>query len=121
MGPGVSWVFEMGIIPDRLHNPTVGFMPTMPLKEDGETMEPSVSVPIDTAHKLAATATAEPELDPDGLLSSMQAFLVCPPLLLHPLDDLPDLKFDHSLQLVLPNITAPASLSFEMIKASFAA
>ena len=33
-------------------------------------MEPSVSVPMAAAHRLAATATPEPELEPDGVRSS---------------------------------------------------
>jgi hypothetical protein len=57
-------------MPLRLTKPTVGFKPTMPLMDAGLTIDPSVSVPTATAHRLAATATAEPELDPDGDLSS---------------------------------------------------
>jgi hypothetical protein len=34
---------------------------------DGETMDPSVSVPTDTAQRFAAIAEADPELDPDVL------------------------------------------------------
>ena len=49
-------------------------MPTIPLAEDGQTMEPSVSVPTATAQRLAATAPAEPELDPHGFLSSTYGF-----------------------------------------------
>ena len=33
-------------------------------------IEPSVSVPIDTVTRLAATAIAEPELEPHGVRSS---------------------------------------------------
>jgi ATP-dependent RNA helicase DeaD len=43
---------------------------TMPQPEAGQTIEPAVSVPSATAVKLAATATADPELDPQGLRSS---------------------------------------------------
>jgi hypothetical protein len=39
----------------------------MPLIEAGLTIEPSVSVPTATAQRFAATATADPELDPDGV------------------------------------------------------
>ncbi len=56
--------------PARLTRPTVGLMPTMPLTEDGQTIEPSVSVPTATAHRLAETAAPEPELEPHGLRSS---------------------------------------------------
>jgi hypothetical protein len=58
------------MIPLRLIRPTVGFMPTMPLSDDGETIEPSVSVPTESAHRFAEVATPDPELDPEGLRSS---------------------------------------------------
>ena len=38
--------------------------------DDGHTIEPSVSVPIAAAHRFAATAAPEPELEPQGLRSS---------------------------------------------------
>jgi hypothetical protein len=41
-------------------------MPTIPLTE-GQTTEPSVSVPTATTHRFAATATADPALEPHGL------------------------------------------------------
>src|SRR5213075_1476800 len=85
IGPAVSCVFEMGIIPERLNKPIVGFIPTIPQNDDGAMTEPSVSVPIATAQKFAATAAPEPELEPHGLRSSITGFFVCPPLLLHPL------------------------------------
>jgi hypothetical protein len=70
MGPAPSWLCEMGIIPLRLTNPTVGLMPTSPFAEDGQTIEPSVSVPIAAAHKFADAAAPDPELEPQGLRSS---------------------------------------------------
>ncbi len=66
----MSWVAEIGITPARLVSPTVGLMPTTPQSEDGQTIEPSVSVPRAAAQRLAATAAAEPELEPQGLRSS---------------------------------------------------
>lgn len=66
MGPAVSCVLEIGMIPLRLSRPTVGLMPTIPLALDGQTMEPSVSVPTAAAHKFAETAAPEPELEPQG-------------------------------------------------------
>src|SRR5436190_4369391 len=81
-------------------------------------MDPSVSVPIATAHQLADTPAADPELDPDGLRSSTYGFLVSPPRPLHPLVDLEPRKFAHSLKFVFPKITAPASRSFATINAS---
>src|SRR5438034_865452 len=65
--------------PDRLTRPSVGLIPTMPQHVDGETIEPSVSVPIATAQRLAATATPEPELDPDGVRSRAYGLRHCPP------------------------------------------
>src|SRR5437016_9896160 len=111
----------MGIIPLRLNKPTVGLIPTIPQKDEGAITDPSVSVPIATTERLAATAVAEPELEPQGLRSSMTGFFVCPPLLLHPLVDLDDRKFAHSLKLVLPIITAPAALNCFTMNASFEA
>ncbi len=70
IGPAVSWLWAMGTIPARLTSPTVGLIPTMPLVCAGQMIEPSVSVPTEAAHRSAATATAEPELDPHGLRSS---------------------------------------------------
>src|SRR6185295_5891298 len=69
-GPTVSWVWEMGMTPARLVSPTVGLIPTTPLSEAGQTIEPSVSVPRPAATKLAATDAPEPELEPQGLRSS---------------------------------------------------
>src|SRR5450432_2536895 len=88
IGPAVSCVLEIGIMPLRLNKPTVGFIPTMPQNEEGATTEPSVSVPMATAHRFAATAAPEPELEPQGLRSSTYGFFVCPPRLVHPLVDL---------------------------------
>src|SRR6185503_11508005 len=84
-------------------------IPTREFADDGHTTEPSVSVPTAAAHKFAATAAPEPELDPHGLRSSTYGFFVCPPRPLQPLDDLLDRKLAHSLRFVLPRITAPAS------------
>jgi hypothetical protein len=59
----------MGIIPDLLTRPSVGLIPTMPLAEDGQTIDPSVSVPTARAQRFADTATPDPELEPQGLRS----------------------------------------------------
>src|SRR5919199_27891 len=99
-------------MPLRLSSPIVGLMPTSALLFDGDTIDPSVSVPIATAQRLAAAATAEPELEPDGFRSSAYGFFVCPPRPLQPLDECVDRKLAHSLRFVLPMMTAPASRSF---------
>src|SRR3990172_2905881 len=109
----------MGTMPLRLSSPSVGLMPTRPLLLDGDTIDPSVSVPTATATRLAATAAPEPELDPDGLRSRAYGFFVWPPRPLQPLVAGVDRKFAHSLRFVLPRITAPASRSCPTIKASF--
>ena len=69
IGPAVSWLCAMGMIPARLTSPRVGLIPTSPLALEGHTMEPSVSVPMAATQKFAETADPEPELDPQGLRS----------------------------------------------------
>src|SRR6058998_257100 len=96
-------------MPLRLSRPSVGLMPTSELLFEGETIEPSVSVPIAAAARFAATALPDPELDPEGLRSSAYGFFVWPPRPLQPLVECVDRKFAHSLKFVLPRITAPAS------------
>src|SRR5262245_50961785 len=98
MGPAVSCVCEMGMIPARLTSPTVGLIPTMPFVVAGQTIEPSVSVPIATAQRFAATATPDPELEPQGFRSSAYGFRVCPPRALQPLEDWLERMFAHSLR-----------------------
>src|SRR5215470_16328377 len=110
--PTVSCVCEMGTTPARLVRPTVGLMPTTPLALAGQTMLPSVSVPSDTAVKLAETAAADPELEPHGLRLMPYGLLVCPPRPDHPLIDSKDRKLAHSDRLVLPRMTAPPARSF---------
>src|SRR2546422_976773 len=104
--------------PDRLTRPSVGLIPTMPQHVAGETIEPSVSVPIATAQRLAATATPEPELDPDGVRSRAYGLRHCPPRPLQPLDDRVERKFAHSERFALPSSTAPAARSRSTRKAS---
>jgi hypothetical protein len=52
--------------PARLVSPTVGLIPTTEFNEDGQSMDPSVSVPSVTAAMFAAAAIAGPVLDPQG-------------------------------------------------------
>src|SRR5262249_27570892 len=70
-GPTVSWLCEIGTTPARLVRPTVGLMPTTAQWLAGQTIEPSVSVASAAGAKLAAVVAPEPELDPQGLRSSM--------------------------------------------------
>jgi len=117
-GPTVSWLCAIGTTPARDVRPTVGFTPTTPLACAGQTMEPSVSVPSATAQRFAETATAEPELEPQGLRVITYGFRVCPPRPLHPLVERVDRMFAHSLRFVLPRRTAPAARSFSTTPAS---
>ena len=48
--------------PARLINPTVGLSPTMPQVLEGQTIDPSVSVPMETAHRFAEVADPDPKL-----------------------------------------------------------
>ena len=105
-------------MPERLTRPTVGLIPTIPLTEEGQTIEPSVSVPMATAHRFAETATPEPELEPQGLRSSAYGFRHWPPRALHPLLERVERKFAHSDRFALPRITAPASRSRPTTNAS---
>src|SRR5882757_8574479 len=108
-GPAVSWLCDIGTMPRRLTRPTVGFKPTMPLIEAGLTIDPSVSVPTAAAQRFAETATAEPELEPDGVRSVAYGFRHWPPRPLQPLKLWVERKLAHSLKFVLPKITAPAA------------
>src|SRR6185503_1297555 len=109
IGPAVSWLCAIGMMPARLTRPTVGLMPTSADAAEGDVTEPSVSVPMATAQQFAAVAAPEPELEPDGVRSSAYGLCVCPPRPLQPLDECVERKFAHSLKFVLPMITAPAA------------
>ncbi len=70
MGPGVSCEWLIGTTCVRETRPTVGFIPTSPLIDAGQTTEPSVSVPTAAQAKPAATAAALPLDDPQDVRSS---------------------------------------------------
>ena len=105
----------MGIMPSLLTKPTVGFTPTTPFIEAGQTIEPFVSVPIEAGAIPSATIAALPELEPQGLCLRLYGLYVCPPTLDQPLVELLDLKLAHSERFVLPAITKPAFLRFLII------
>jgi len=96
----------------------VGIKPTVGL------ISRSGIIPIsksqDTAGPMARTVTdaAEPELEPEGFRSSAKGLFVWPPRPLQPLVEWLERKLAHSLRLVLPRITAPASRNFCATKAS---
>ena len=93
-------------------------MPTTPLADDGLMIEPSVSVPSAATHRLAETATADPELDPPGLRSSTNGLRVWRPRPLQPLEERLERKLAHSLRLALASRMAPACLSRAATRAS---
>src|ERR1700736_1387849 len=104
------------MIPERDTRPTVGLMPTRALTLLGHTTEPSVSVPTATTARSAAIAAPDPELEPQGLRFSAYGLRVWPPRPLHPLDERVERKLAHSLKLVLPRISAPASRNLRTMK-----
>src|ERR1022692_3831610 len=106
-------------MPLRLTRPTVGLKPAIPFDDAGQTMDPSVSVPMAAAQRFADTPAPEPELEPQGLRSSAYGFFVRPPRPLHPLVEWLERMLAHSLRLVLPRITAPAARSFSATNESF--
>jgi len=65
----------MGTTPARLMRPMVGLMPTTEFHPQGQRIEPSVpSIPSVTAAKFAATAMADPLLDPQGPADRLYGF-----------------------------------------------
>src|SRR5947209_18683854 len=113
IGPDVSWLCAIGMMPARLTRPSVGLIPTNPDADDGQTTEPTVSVPMPTAARFAAIADPVPELEPQALRSRTYGLLVSPPRPDEPLVECVDRKFAHSLRLVCPKTTAPASRTRE--------
>src|SRR6187399_1055581 len=99
IGPAVSWLALIGTTPARLHSPRVGLIPTSSLAPDGQTIEPSVSVPTAATARSAAALTADPELEPQGLRSRTYGMLVWPPIPLQPLDEGAERKLAHSERL----------------------
>src|SRR5204862_7937662 len=103
IGPAVSWLWAIGTMPARETRPSVGLIPTSEHAADGQTIEPSVSVPTPSAAKFAAIAAAVPELEPQGLRASAYACWHWPPRQLHPLDELLDRKLAHSERFAFPS------------------
>src|SRR5947209_11031040 len=65
-----SSVRHAGTTPVFGISPSDGFNPTMLLSIAGTRPEPAVSVPSEMGTRPAATAAAEPELEPPGMRSS---------------------------------------------------
>ena len=86
IGPAVSCSAEMGTTPDRLTSPSVGLWPTTPFAPAGQTIEPSVSVPIATWASAAATAAPDPDWTiRTGCGRGRRGCWSGPPTALHPL------------------------------------
>ena len=68
IGPAVSWRGEIGTTPLPLTTPHGRLDPTNHSTRTAR-IDPLVSVPMAAAQKLAAAATAEPALEPEGLRS----------------------------------------------------
>ena len=66
MGPAVSWLCAIGMIPLRLISPSVGLMPTIPFVCAGQMIDPSVYVPTAAEQRLAATEAPDPEEEPQA-------------------------------------------------------
>src|SRR3954453_508545 len=98
----------MGTTPSVETSPTVGLMPTQPLKAAGQEIDPSVSVPIANGGMPAATAAPLPELDPPADLFIAYGLRVRPPYALQPDAELSSRMLAHSLRFALPITTIPA-------------
>ena len=118
IGPAVSWLAAMGMMPACETSPIVGLMPTTFCSPAGHRIDPSVSVPTASVARLAATTVAEPDDDPHGSRSSEYGLRVKPPRALHPLNGANPRKFAHSDRLALPSTMAPASRRRATIGAS---
>src|SRR5258706_12677981 len=97
------------MIPTGQISPGPGLRPTTPLADDGQTIEPSVSVPTATGTRPAATATADPLEEPQGERSRTCGLRHCRPRPLQPLADRLERKLAHSLRFVLPSRSIPAA------------
>src|SRR4051794_14421378 len=64
---------QAGTTPAVDTSPSEGLRPTMLLRPAGTRPEPAVSVPSASGTSPAATATAEPELDPPGISAGLMA------------------------------------------------
>src|SRR5258708_35516053 len=84
--------------PKVLTRPYVGLSPVMPQHADGMRIEPPVSLPMEPRHIPAATAAAEPPLEPPGMWVGSQGLRVGGVYV----------PYANSWVFVLPMMTAPA-------------
>ncbi|MCY1298564.1 hypothetical protein D9M69_602550 [compost metagenome] len=67
------------MIPARLIKPNEGRSPTVPVTLAGARIEPLVSEPSAKGANPAATAAADPLLEPEASRLVLRGFSVCPP------------------------------------------
>src|SRR5687767_13901096 len=79
MGPALSRLQHNTIPPLRLMVPKVGLKPVAPVRVEGDTIEPKVSVPIVNANKPATTEAAEPADQPLEPCARFHGLRVKPP------------------------------------------
>src|SRR5437867_6924912 len=89
-----------GNTPVRLIRSRDGTSDTMPLNAAGLPTDPNVWLPIAAGHIPAATAAADPLLEPPGVCPGFQAFRVGP-----------GSRLAKTVVTVLPTMMAPASFS----------
>src|ERR1700686_1278922 len=77
-GPAQSKAGESGMMPSQEMRPQLGFRPATPQRDAGMRMEPPVSVPMLPWQRPAATAAAEPPLEPPGMRVGSQGFRTGP-------------------------------------------
>src|SRR5271155_3930414 len=94
--------------------PYVGISAGTPQYAPGCRIEPPVSVPSDITDRPAATAAADPPLEPPGTLSRAAGFRTGPYA-----EFSFELPIANSSQFVLPRITAPAFSSRSIAVASY--
>src|SRR5947208_9269116 len=103
MGPSLSIVHARAMHPARLMRPNVGRSPVAPQREQGETMLPSVSVPMANPTRPATVADADPADEPLEPCFGFHGLRVIPPNHMSPIASAPSES--------LATSTAPASSS----------
>src|SRR4029078_11969123 len=79
IGPALSRLQQSTIAPERLTEPNVGLKPVAPHRDDGDTIDPNVSVPIVNGSNPATTDPAEPADEPLEPCLRSHGFFVWPP------------------------------------------
>ena len=78
IGPAWSKLGASGKTPSIGTRPCVGLKPTIPQHAAGMRIEPPVSVPSAASHRPAASAAAEPPLEPPGMRSGSSGLTTSP-------------------------------------------